>query len=101
MSDVPGKDRIISAVYYFHCMPKGFSGGDLRLYRLGADPLGEGKEPGNHVDIEPVRNSMVAFPSWIMHEVRPVSCPSGDFRDYRFAVNCWDCRPLHDRAASA
>jgi SM-20-related protein len=29
------------------------------------------------------------FPSWVLHEVRPVSCPSKRFVDSRFAINCW------------
>ena len=89
----PGEDRVLSAVYYFHRQPKGFSGGALRLHRFGADWDREDADPGTFVDIEPVDNSLVAFPSWAMHEVRPVSCPSGRFEDYRFALNCWFCRP--------
>ena len=33
-----GEDRVISAVYYFHNQPKGFSGGRLKLFRFGSDP---------------------------------------------------------------
>ena len=47
-----------------------------------------------HIDLEPLRNSLVAFPSWVPHEVRPIGVPSGDFGDYRFALNCWYCRAL-------
>ena len=75
-----GTDRVISAVYYFHRQPCAFSGGALRLYPL----TGEG-----YVEIEPVHNRLVAFPSFVEHEVIPVSCPSGLFMDSRFAVNCW------------
>ena len=81
-----GEDRVISAVYYFHNRPKGFSGGNLRLFRFGSD--------NDAVSIEPVDNSLVVFPSWARHQVERVSCPSGDFADYRYAVNCWYCRPL-------
>lgn len=94
LSGTPGEDRVLSAVYYFYGHPKAFSGGELRLYRFGAVPTGSGAEPANHVDLEPVRNSLVAFASWVRHEVRRVSCPSGNFRDYRFALNCWYCRAL-------
>lgn len=88
----PGEDRILSAVYYFYGEPKAFSGGQLRLYAFGPNPPdGEQRE---HIDLEPVRNSLVAFPSWVAHEVRPITCPSGEFRDYRFALNCWYCRTL-------
>jgi len=87
-----GEDRVISAVYYFHNRPKGFSGGRLRLFRFGSDP-GEHREDDS-VAIEPIDNSLLVFPSWAQHEVEPVSCPSGEFDDYRYAVNCWYCRPL-------
>ena len=77
-------DRMLSAVYYFHAEPKMFSGGLLRLHRIGARP----GDPGG-ADIAPEQNSLVVFPSWGPHEVLRVSCPSGAFADSRFAVNCW------------
>lgn len=80
--------RVLTAVYYFHALPKAFSGGALRLY-----PLMRREPAGKFVDIEPVRNRLVVFPSWARHEVLPVSVPSGQFRDSRFAINCW----IHDR----
>ena len=75
------RTRAISAVYYFHRHPKGFEGGELRLFRLD--------RPGAYEDIEPADNMMVAFPAMVPHEVRPVRCPSGDFADSRFAINLW------------
>lgn len=89
----PGEDRVLSAVYYFHRAPKGFSGGELRLHRFAADWDREDAEPSSFVDIDPIDNSLVVFPSWAMHEVRQVRCPSSRFEDYRFAINCWFCRP--------
>jgi len=89
----PGEDRVLSGVYYFYNEPKAFSGGNLRLYRFNAKPSAN-SSPGDFVDVEPLNNSLVAFPSWATHEVRRVSCPSGAFRDYRFALNCWYCRKL-------
>ena len=78
--------RLLSAVYYFHRRPKAFVGGSLRLYRWGdSDPA----NPANYRDLEPSDNRLVAFLSWSRHEVRPVSCPSGQFEDFRFALNCW------------
>jgi SM-20-related protein len=74
--------RLLSGVYYFHSEPKAFGGGALRLFAVGGD--GE-----NYVDVEPAHNSLLVFPSWAGHEVMPVSCPSGRFRDSRFAINCW------------
>lgn len=76
-------DRMLSAVYYFHREPQGFSGGCLRLHRIGAQVGDMG------IDVPPAQNSLVVFPSWAPHEVLPVSCPSHAFADSRFAVNCW------------
>lgn len=76
-------DRMLSAVYYFHRRPTGFSGGCLRLHRLGAAPGDAG------IDIAPDDNSLVIFPSWGPHEVMRVTCPSRAFADSRFAVNGW------------
>lgn len=82
-TDVPGSQRMLSCVYYFHRRPKRFSGGALRLY--GFD-RGSGRP---FVDVEPERDTLVAFPSFTRHEVLRVSCESGDFMDSRFAINCW------------
>lgn len=78
--------RVLSGVYYVHRAPKGFSGGALRLFAIG--------DERRFLDIEPAHNTLVVFPAWAPHEVRPVSCPSSDFMDSRFAVNCW-LRKLH------
>jgi SM-20-related protein len=82
---VPDRDsiRVLSGVYYFHSHPKAFTGGALRLYAIG-DPA-----MATFVDIEPEHNTLLVFPSWIIHEVMPVSCPSHRFVDSRFAINCW------------
>ena len=88
----PGEDRLITAVYYFHRQPKGFSGGALRLYRFGADP--DDASDGDSITFEPKRNSLLVFPSWARHGVETVLCPSGEFRDYRFGLNCWFCGRL-------
>jgi Rps23 Pro-64 3,4-dihydroxylase Tpa1-like proline 4-hydroxylase len=60
-----------------------FSGGELRIHRLGAKPGDFGH------DIEPRQGRLVVFPSWWPHEVLKVRCPSGNFADSRFSVNCW------------
>jgi SM-20-related protein len=73
--------RVLSGVYYFNRQPKRFTGGALRLYAIG--------DAARFTDIEPIHNTLVAFPSWAPHEVRPVRCPSGHFMDSRFAINCW------------
>lgn len=81
------QDRLLSAVYYFHREPKAFTGGQLRLFRLGAEGAAD-----DHIDLEPRQNSLVVFPSWARHEVRRVCCPSEQFEDSRFAINCWFCK---------
>jgi SM-20-related protein len=83
--------RMISAVFYFHPEPKGFSGGELRLH-----PFSARAETGAFADLVPAQNRLVAFPSWAPHEVMPVSCPSGAFAASRFSVNCWIHRALPD-----
>lgn len=79
-------DRVISSVFYFYAEPKGFSGGELRLFRLGST--------SDYIELQPVNNSLVAFHSWVPHEVRPVRCPSASFESYRFAINCWFRREI-------
>lgn len=88
----PGEDRVLSAVYYFHRQPKGFSGGELRLFRWGASA--GSTDPNDWRDIPPTDNSLACFATWAVHEVRAVTCPSGAFEDYRFALNCWYCANL-------
>ena len=73
--------RALSGVYYLHREPRAFTGGALRLYAIGDDT--------RFVDVEPMHNTLLVFPAWAPHEVRPVSCPSGEFMGSRFAVNCW------------
>ena len=74
-------DRMLTIVYYFCAEPKRFTGGELALFPFGA---------GKPKLLEPADNRLVAFPSFAMHEVNPVSCPpDDDFADARFAVNCW------------
>jgi SM-20-related protein len=92
LGEQPGEDRVLSAVYYFYKEPKAFSGGALKLFRFGA--YRDNVEERDVVAYEPRQNSLVAFPSWVTHEVDTVRCPSGRFEDYRFALNCWFCRTI-------
>jgi SM-20-related protein len=77
-------DRVLSTVYYFHAEPKAFSGGALRLYSFGTK-----EHEGNFADVQPEQNMLLVFPSWALHEVLPVNCPSRRFSGSRFNVNCW------------
>ena len=71
--------RLVNYVYYLHRRPKSFSGGDLLLY--------DGLAASTFTRIEPLDNSIVLFPSHILHEVTVVECDSGDFGSGRFSVN--------------
>jgi SM-20-related protein len=80
--------RFFTYVYYFHRIPKGFTGGELRLY--------DSKVENNYYvaadtfrTVEPHNNSIVFFLSRYMHEVLEVSCPSKAFADSRFTINGW------------
>lgn len=72
-------DRIVTLVYYFHVLPRRFSGGELALHPFGtSDPI----------EFEPKDNRLLAFPANGLHEVKTVRAPE-DFAGARFAVNCW------------
>lgn len=73
-------DRLITAVYYFHQTPRAFLGGDLHIHPF---------DRSAPVIIQPRDNRLVAFPSFMLHEVTTVSVPSGEFTDSRFSVSCW------------
>lgn len=82
----PG-DRVITLVYYFHRQPRGFSGGELRIFPFGAQPP---------LTVEPRDNRLIAFPSLMMHEVLPTVVPDRDFANSRFSVSCWISRVRPD-----
>jgi SM-20-related protein len=82
------RTRRVTFIYYFHREPKTFEGGDLRLYASRTDGR-RWRETTDFVDIAPVQNRLIVFPSFLMHELRPVSVPSGRMEDGRFTVNGW------------
>lgn len=92
----PDLPRVLSCVYYLHREPRGFAGGDLRLYdciesrdrRAAADTF---------TAIAPRANRLVVFSSSEFHEAMPVRCPSRNFADSRFAVTAWLHRSAHPR----
>lgn len=87
--------RMVTAVYYFFAQPKRFKGGALRLY-----PLLDASDNSRFIDIEPVNDGLICFPSFAPHAVQPIICPTGAFADSRFAINNWICRapPSSNRA---
>ena len=80
--------RKLTYVYYFNREPRGFTGGDLRIYD---DEFQNGKFSSTDTFqlVEPRNNSIVFFNAAIMHEVTQVQVPSKDFADSRFTVNGW------------
>lgn len=81
-------NRMISYVYYFHQQPKGYTGGELRLYDTRVqNNIYVAAE--NHHDVIPRDNSIVFFLPRYLHEVLPVSCPDRQFANSRFTINGW------------
>lgn len=78
----------LSAVYYLHRRPRGFEGGQLRLY----DTLitgGRAQPAESYRTVEPDHDTIVFFPAGAFHEVVPSTCPSGQFADHRFTLTTW------------
>jgi Rps23 Pro-64 3,4-dihydroxylase Tpa1-like proline 4-hydroxylase len=73
------KQRVITFVYYFHSIPKRFTGGQLLFLHNKPKPL----------IIEPDNNSIVFFDSSLLHAVHPVLCPDRQFEHGRFTLNGW------------
>jgi hypothetical protein len=84
--------RALTFVYFFHTEPKPFRGGELRLYDSRFNGEYFARAGASRV-IVPEQNQMVFFPSELVHEIRPVECPSQKFEHSRFTVNGW----LHRR----
>ncbi|MDM4772583.1 2OG-Fe(II) oxygenase [Solimonas sp. SE-A11] len=79
-----GKDarwaRQMSMVYYLHQSPRTYEGGAIRFHA----PVGAAFE-----DIDSRHDRLVAFASWMPHEVLPVRCTDDRFEQRRFALNIW------------
>jgi SM-20-related protein len=75
------REREITFVYFCHREPRGFSGGDLKIY--------DSYSSGPCRAISPEQNRIVFFPSDRWHEIAPVSCTSRDFADSRLTLNGW------------
>jgi Rps23 Pro-64 3,4-dihydroxylase Tpa1-like proline 4-hydroxylase len=78
--------RQVSYVYYFHRLPKRFTGGDLLLYDTNVE---DGMYAPAFTRIEALDNSIVFFPSAYCHQVTTVHCETADFGDSRFTLNGW------------
>jgi SM-20-related protein len=84
----PVASRHLTFVYFFHCEPRQFEGGELRIHDARLEAGGYVSE-GSYQTIVPQQNQIVFFPCELLHEIRPVICPSGLFADSRFTLNGW------------
>ncbi len=80
--------RELTYVYYFYREPKQFSGGELLIYDVELKN-GMYDKADTYKTYNPSNNTIIFFPSYLMHEVLPVTCPSQQFSDSRFTVNGW------------
>lgn len=81
--------RFLTCIFYLSRSPRGFSGGELRLYDRRARGDGTWDVADTFRTIAPVSNRLVVFASDEVHEVRQVRCPSNAFSSYRFAITTW------------
>jgi SM-20-related protein len=81
------RSRRLTCVYYVHREPKAFHGGELRLHTPCRDRSSSASK--QYIDIEPGHNRLIAFPSWLVHEVLPVTMRSTAVADQRFSMNAW------------
>ncbi|MFI8365557.1 2OG-Fe(II) oxygenase [Streptomyces sp. NPDC085612] len=78
----------VSAVYYLHRTPRGFGGGQLRLYDTVVRD-GRARPAESYRTVEPDHDTIAFFPAGAFHEVVPSTCPSGRFADHRFTLTTW------------
>lgn len=86
--EAPEIPRVLSCLYYLHREPRGFAGGELRLYDC-IEGDGTRRAAETFTAVTPAANRLVVFPSEEFHEAMPVRCPSKQFADSRFAVTTW------------
>jgi len=77
--------RTVSFVYFFHRIPRSYTGGDLLLFDSDVE-TGE-MASDRFTRVVPEDNSIIFFPSNFFHSVVPVRCPSREFADSRFVIN--------------
>jgi SM-20-related protein len=84
----PIRKRVLTFVYYCHREPKAFHGGELRIYD-SRKVNGTWERLPRYRTVVPEQNRLVVFPSFLMHEVTTVECPTRKFADSRFTLNGW------------
>jgi hypothetical protein len=78
-------DRTVSFVYFFHRVPRRYTGGELLLF--DTSPSSKRYSITNFTRVVPVDNALIMFPSRFYHAVVPVECTSPDPGDTRFVIN--------------
>jgi hypothetical protein len=86
--------RVLTYVFYFHSLPRLFTGGDLLLF----DQNSEGARDSSldFTRLSPQHNSIIFFASDRLHAVTRVACPSPDPHHGRWTVNGWLHRRICD-----
>ena len=70
--------RLVTLIIYVNTVPAQFSGGALTLWK-----------ENESLKIEPQHNRAVVFPSFLLHEVAPVTMNTAKWEDGRFSINYW------------
>ena len=82
--NLPEKERKITFVYYLYNEPKKFLDGNIRIYKT--DFNSNRYKKNKFIDIPPINNTILFFPSYKWHEVLPIKC-HGDWKNSRFTIN--------------
>lgn len=82
-TDTPYRRRHLTFIYYFHRLPRRFTGGDFLLF----DPPSGGDLSFTRID--PTHNSLLLFQASQWHGVTQVQSASADPLDGRWAVHGW------------
>ncbi len=78
-------NRVMNYVYYFHKVPRPYTGGELLLF--DSDPEADTFTQSRFTRVVPEDNSLIIFPPNYYHCVVPIHCPSKEFADSRFVIN--------------
>ena len=86
-----------AVTYIVYLGERAYGGGALRLHPTRPMPRHIGghrilvgrKVPGEPVEVEPEDGTLVVFPSWVLHEVSPVTLPGDPWKGGRFTLNGW------------
>lgn len=81
----PSANRVFNFVYFFHRLPKPYTGGELLLF--DTDPEAMTFVSSRFTRVVPEDNAIILFPCAFFHSVLPVKCATQEFTDSRFVIN--------------